>query len=108
MSYSFRHAVTLGLLLLSGALQASQAPAEAHENILEAASRHLEQAFSEHGEQLQIDVKALDHRLSLSPCGSALQTFDPPGGISLGRTTVGVSCPQPKPWTLYVLSLIHI
>lgn len=102
MRSSYRLAMTLGLFLLSATAQTSPAPAEAHENILGAANRHLEQAFAEHGEQLQIDVKALDHRLSLSPCGTALQTFDPPGGISLGRTTVGVSCPQPKPWTLYV------
>lgn len=98
----FTHALFLTLLLMGLAVQASQKPSEAHENILGAVSQHLEQAFAEHGEQLQIDVSPLDHRLSLSLCGSSLQTFDPPGGISLGRTTVGVSCAQPKPWTLYV------
>jgi flagella basal body P-ring formation protein FlgA len=102
MRPSFSHALLFTLLLLTTTVQATQAPSEAHENILGAVSLHLEEAFSEHGDQLQIDVTPLDHRLSLSPCGSSLQTFDPPGGISLGRTTVGVSCPQPKPWTLYV------
>ncbi len=102
MRFSFNFALMLSLLLLSPLAQASQTRFEAHEHILDAASRHLQKAFAEHGEQLQIDVSPLDHRLSLSPCGSELQTFDPPGGISLGRTTVGVSCPQPKPWTLYV------
>jgi flagella basal body P-ring formation protein FlgA len=88
--------------MLAGPAQASQTASEAHENILGAVSLHLEQAFSEQGERLKIKVSPLDHRLSLSACGTSLHTFDPPGGIDLGRTTVGVSCPQPKPWTLYV------
>jgi flagella basal body P-ring formation protein FlgA len=101
MRSSLSHALALGLLLLTLA-PTSHGASESHDNILNAASRHLEQAFAEHGDQLQIEVSPLDHRLSLSPCGSALQTFEPPGGISLGRTTVGVSCTAPKPWTLYV------
>ena len=102
MRLSLSPALLLFCLLLSGTAQASPAASEPHKNILGVVNDHLEQMFSEHGDQLQIEVSPLDHRLSLSRCGTSLQTFDPPGGINLGRTTVGVSCPQPKPWTLYV------
>lgn len=90
------------LLLMAGLAQASKAPAQSHESIVRAAQSHLQQAFTQHGDQLQISISPLDHRLRLNPCDTPLQAFDPPGGISLGRTTVGIRCPQPKPWTLYV------
>jgi flagella basal body P-ring formation protein FlgA len=44
---------------------------------------------------------ALDTRLSLGRCGHKLETFAAPGR-GAGRTTVGVRCNAPRPWTLYV------
>jgi flagella basal body P-ring formation protein FlgA len=90
------------LLLLSGLAQADETAIQSHASIVEAVDGYLEQSFSHQGERLRIEVSPLDHRLRLTRCDAPLETFDPPGGISLGRTTVGVSCQLPKPWTLYV------
>ena len=90
------------LLVFSVRAQASGAAVQSHASIALAADAHLQQAFSDHGDHLRIEVAPVDHRLRLHRCETPLETFDPPGGISLGRTTVGVSCEQPKPWTLYV------
>lgn len=95
------------LLIVPALLAAAPAPAstpsvQTHDSITQAVSDHLQRAFEQYGEQLQIRVSPPDHRLRLTRCASALETFAPPGGLSLGRTTVGVGCAQPKPWTLYV------
>lgn len=50
---------------------------------------------------IEARARALDARLALSPCGHALETFAAPGR-GAGRTTVGVRCNAPQPWTLYV------
>jgi len=93
---------TLWLLCLVGYAQASPEAYQPHAAILSAVDRHLQEEFAQDGDKLNIDISPLDHRLQLPLCEEALSTFDPPGGISLGRTTVGVSCQNPKPWTLYV------
>jgi flagella basal body P-ring formation protein FlgA len=49
-----------------------------------------------------IEVDNLDSRLRLQACTAGMQTSFPPGGRSGGNRTVGVSCPGPKPWTIYV------
>ncbi len=90
------------LLLIYGMAQAEDTAMQSHASIVQAVDAHLQQSFSHQQERLQIEVSPLDHRLRLSRCQQALETFDPPGGLSLGRTTVGVSCQSPKPWTLYV------
>ena len=92
----------LSLWCLAGyALGATEAY-QPHATILSAVEQHLQEEFSQEGDNLTIKVSPLDHRLQLSSCDSPLNTFDPPGGVGLGRTTVGVSCESPKPWTLYV------
>lgn len=75
---------------------------QSHATIVAAVERHLRNVFAGEGEGLILDISPLDHRLRLPPCDGDLDTFDPPGGIDMGRTTVGVSCRSPKPWTLYV------
>ncbi|MGD9163832.1 MAG: flagellar basal body P-ring formation chaperone FlgA [Chromatiales bacterium] len=92
----------LMLLLISGLAQATAPSVQSHDSIVQAVDRHLQTTFSHHGDALQITVTPLDHRLRLPHCDTPLETFDPPGGVSLGRTTVGVRCAQAKSWTLYV------
>ncbi len=53
-----------------------------------------------------IEVGNLDSRLRLQACEQGIQTFFPPGARTGDNRTVGVSCPGPKPWTLYVS--VHI
>jgi flagella basal body P-ring formation protein FlgA len=101
-SHRYTLLLMLPLLLLSGFAETSKAATQTHQSIQQAVNNHLRQTFSHHGNQLQITVSPLDHRLSLNHCETPLETFDPPGGVKTGRTTVGVKCLQPKPWTLYV------
>ncbi|MCU7806707.1 MAG: flagellar basal body P-ring formation protein FlgA [Candidatus Thiodiazotropha sp. (ex Semelilucina semeliformis)] len=101
--YSVKNILLAILLLFSaGALQASDSEHQPHESIISAVENRLAAEFTQAGEKLVIAITPLDHRLKLARCETSLETFDPPGGISLGRTTVGVSCQLPKPWTLYV------
>lgn len=49
-----------------------------------------------------VSIGNIDKRLTLPVCGTALDTFLPPGARVQGKTTIGVRCQSPKPWTLYV------
>ena len=54
-----------------------------------------------------ITVGPIDPRLSLSAC-AALEPFIPRGGKVWGKTTVGVKCAAPEPWTIYVQANIAV
>ncbi|MCU7844431.1 MAG: flagellar basal body P-ring formation protein FlgA [Candidatus Thiodiazotropha sp. (ex Monitilora ramsayi)] len=90
------------LLVVWGSIQGAGDIHQSHASILSAVEHHLTSEFAQTDNRLVIDVTPLDHRLKLTHCDTPLETFDPPGGIGTGRTTVGVSCKAPKPWTLYV------
>jgi flagella basal body P-ring formation protein FlgA len=75
---------------------------QSHESIMAAAESHLTQATRHFAGKVGIEISPLDHRLRLNFCNQALETFSPPGSNSTGKTTVGVRCHKPKPWTLYV------
>ena len=110
MPLSFKHSILAALFLSLTAL-AGQAAAEAfqsHQSIVSTVETYLKQTFARDGENLVIEVTPLDHRLRLSRCDEALTPFEPPGGVSTGRTTVGVSCRQPKPWSLYVSANVGV
>lgn len=96
------------LSLLTGFAQASSDGFQSHQSIISAAEAYLDAEFSQEGTNLVIDVTPLDHRLRLARCETGLTTFDPPGGVSLGRTSVGISCQSPKPWTLYVTANVGV
>jgi flagella basal body P-ring formation protein FlgA len=50
----------------------------------------------------QITVQALDPRLRLAQCGSALTAQLPPGSNLTARATVAVSCAGPTHWSVYI------
>lgn len=101
----FLNTLTLWILLVAvggSALQAA-APVQDRDAIRQAAHDYvLSKAKSEHRSRAEITVGRLDPRLRLTACGEDLAAFQPPGGRSLGNTTVGIRCPAPKPWTIYV------
>jgi flagella basal body P-ring formation protein FlgA len=49
----------------------------------------------------------IDPRLSLPAC-AAPEAFLPNGGRAWGRTTVGLRCNAPTPWTIYVAATVHV
>ncbi len=56
---------------------------------------------------IEVAIGELDRRLRLPLCGQPLQAFLPPGGRLQGNTTIGVSCPDARPWKLYVPTRIR-
>ncbi|MGQ7848513.1 flagellar basal body P-ring formation chaperone FlgA [Granulosicoccus sp. 3-233] len=57
---------------------------------------------------IQVEVNSVDSRLRLARCEGPLQTFWSPGSRSIGRVTVQVECPGPKPWRLHVQSTVTL
>lgn len=56
---------------------------------------------------ITIDMVPLDPRLKVAAC-PAPEVFLPPGARVWGRTTVGVRCTAPTPWTLYLQVTVHV
>ncbi|MCU7893430.1 MAG: flagellar basal body P-ring formation protein FlgA [Candidatus Thiodiazotropha sp. (ex Ustalcina ferruginea)] len=75
---------------------------QSHQSIVDAAEQYLMQTVTQHASNAIIKITPLDHRLRLTHCDTPLETFSPPGGSKAGRTSVGVRCQSPAPWTLYV------
>ena len=51
--------------------------------------------------QVTIKVGQVDPRTSLAAC-PAPEAFQQPGARAWGKTTVGVRCTAPYPWTVYI------
>lgn len=54
-----------------------------------------------------ISVGALDGRMQLAAC-AAPEAFQPPGARVWGKTTVGVRCGAPTPWTIYIQAQVSV
>lgn len=98
----------LFLSLMAAFGQATADPFQPHQSIVSAVDSYLSETFAQDGDKLVIDVTQLDHRLRLALCETPLRAFEPPGGVSLGRTSVGIRCQGPKPWSLYVSANVGI
>ncbi|MBL3528547.1 MAG: flagellar basal body P-ring formation protein FlgA [gamma proteobacterium endosymbiont of Lamellibrachia anaximandri] len=81
---------------------------QSHASIQEAVHTFLLHQTADLAQKITIEVARLDHRLRLSRCGEALETFSPPSAKKQGKTTVGVRCAKPNPWTLYVSANIGV
>lgn len=57
--------------------------------------------------QINIDVGAIDPRLNLAAC-AAPEAFLPNGSRAWGKTSVGVKCTTPSPWTIYIPAVVHV
>lgn len=62
----------------------------------------LSQVSASYGKQAAAEAGRLDSRLRLAACNAPLETYLPPGGRTLGNTTVGVRCTGTTTWSLYV------
>ncbi|MCP5158862.1 MAG: flagellar basal body P-ring formation protein FlgA [Gammaproteobacteria bacterium] len=59
-------------------------------------------------EVAQIRLQPSDRRLRLPQCRTALEAFLPSGARTVGNTSVGVRCPDVKPWTIYLSANIRV
>ena len=57
--------------------------------------------------QVNITVGNVDARTNLTQC-VAPEAFIPNGGRLWGKTTVGVRCTTPSPWTIYVAATVQV
>ena len=92
---------------ISSADQASRS-LQSHASIVDAVKQFLQsQTYENKISRRSVSVGYLDPRLKLPQCQQALETFFAPGAKSLGKTTVGVRCNDPKPWALYVSASVN-
>lgn len=57
--------------------------------------------------QVTVTVGAIDPRLTLAAC-PAPQAFLAPGARAWGKTTVGVRCTAPAPWSIYIQAAVAV
>ena len=57
--------------------------------------------------QVTVSVNNLDQKLKLSPC-NAVEAFFPGSSRAWGRTSVGLRCSSPYPWTIYIQGNVSV
>jgi flagellar basal body P-ring formation protein FlgA len=103
----------ISLLALSAAAAASTAIAQTpdayqdHAAIRKTAEQFLRTRSVGLPGQVRIAVGSLDSRLKLAAC-PAPEAFLPNGRRVWGKTTVGVRCTAPDPWTIYMSATVKV
>jgi flagellar basal body P-ring formation protein FlgA len=101
------------LIILSIAAQcaSAQAPAPAPRQDLAAVRALAEQYLQAQSAGLpgtvSITMGAVDQRMQLAAC-AAPEAFQQPGARAWGKTTVGVRCAAPTPWTVYIQASVSV
>jgi flagellar basal body P-ring formation protein FlgA len=57
--------------------------------------------------QASFTIGAIDSRMNLPAC-AAPEAFLPPGSRVWGKTSVGVRCTAPSPWTVYISATVQV
>jgi len=100
---------TLGLIRLSLLLilPLSAVAADSYQSLSEITNTVKEFIQGEYSldERSEVEIGRLDPRLRLKPCGKPLRSFFPQASRNT-KTTVGVRCPGPHAWTIYVSATI--
>lgn len=98
----------LALLVLAGAASAQTAPARQDHGVLrQTVSQFLTVQAGGLPGQITVTVGAIDPRLNLAAC-TAPQAFLPNGARAWGKTSVGVRCVAPSPWTVYIPAMVQV
>lgn len=96
------------LLLLTQAVHAQPAaPRQDHAALRQTVERFLSIQTAGLPGQVSIAVGAIDARLALAAC-AVPEAFLPNGSRAWGKTTVGVRCSVPMPWTIYVAATVRV
>lgn len=102
---TFLLSLALGAALLPEAA-AQEKTRQSTEAIRQTAEHFLQTQAGALGETA-IQVGRVDDRLNLPAC-TAPQAFLPQGSRAWGKTTVGVRCTAPAPWTVYVAATVQV
>jgi flagella basal body P-ring formation protein FlgA len=100
---------SISLLLLVAQSAAAQTPAARQDQgaIRQTIEQFLRTQSAGLPGQVNVKVGQVDPRLNLPAC-AAPEAFMPSGSRAWGRTTVGVRCTVPTPWTIYVPATVQV
>ena len=74
-----------------------------HSALGELAARALEERAQSQGlTDIKVEVFPLDGRVNLPKCADQVTILSDRNQPTLGRVTVGMRCPTPEPWTIYL------
>lgn len=101
----------VALLVIAGAASAQTAqtaPARQDHGVLrQTVSQFLAVQAGGLPGQITVTVGAIDPRLNLAAC-AAPEAFLPNGARAWGKTSVGVRCVAPSPWTVYIPAMVQV
>ena len=101
----------VALLVIAGAASAQTAqtaPARQDHGVLrQTVSQFLTVQAGGLPGQITVTVGAIDPRLNLAAC-AAPEAFLPNGARAWGKTSVGVRCVAPSPWTVYIPAMVQV
>jgi flagella basal body P-ring formation protein FlgA len=101
-------ALLTSLLLLAAAPALAQAPARQDLGALRTlAEDYLKTQSAGLPGVVTITMGPLDQRMQLAAC-PAPQVFQQPGARAWGKTTVGLRCASPTPWTVYIQAQVSV
>jgi flagella basal body P-ring formation protein FlgA len=112
--FSIMPILCMGLYLLlailsSNASAASTSPSE-HQDLAMvriSISNFLQQQSIGYPGKVTVTAGAIDPNLKLAACAE-LQVFLPAGSRAWGKTSVGVRCLRPRPWTIYAQATVSV
>lgn len=99
------------ILLLPGAVIASQSTGSTAERIIKAAERFLDsfsQEQSDKGRSVEFEIASVDKRLSLSDCQQPLDVEFAGDPERSTRATLLVSCDGSQPWRIFLSATLRI
>ncbi|RJG20416.1 flagellar basal body P-ring formation chaperone FlgA [Massilia cavernae] len=100
----------LTLLLLASPLALAQQPAPARQDpaaLRQVVEQYLKAQTAGLAGKVTVSVGKVDQRMSLAAC-PAPEAFQQPGARAWGKTTVGVRCASPAPWTVYIQAQVSV
>ncbi|MGZ8289258.1 MAG: flagellar basal body P-ring formation chaperone FlgA [Telluria sp.] len=100
----------LTALLLTSQLAVAQQPAPARQDpaaVRQVVEQFLKAQTAGLAGKVTVSVGKLDPRMSLAAC-PAPEAFQQPGARAWGKTTVGVRCASPAPWTVYIQAQVSV
>ncbi|MES2150407.1 MAG: flagellar basal body P-ring formation chaperone FlgA [Pseudomonadota bacterium] len=99
----------LAALLLSSPLALAQtsAPRQDMAALRSVVEQYLQARTAGLPGQASVVVGAVDERVKLAAC-AAPEAFQQPGARAWGKTTVGVRCAAPTPWTVYIQAQVSV
>ncbi|HEV7816651.1 MAG TPA: flagellar basal body P-ring formation chaperone FlgA [Janthinobacterium sp.] len=105
MTFSLKLA---SVLLFFSAAAAAQTPARQDPSVLRnSVEQFLKIQTAGLPGEVAVTVGTIDPRLTLAAC-AAPQAFFAPGSRAWGKTTVGVRCSAPSPWTIYLQASVSV